>query len=105
MNRMQLERFRAALATLPAAPASLSSSGGVLLGKDYVFDMVRSRHRSLWRQSATVRPNPLSTVAVLTGPHPAAPPHRKGESVGYGATFTASRPTALATVDLAMPTA
>src|ERR1700759_5503774 len=33
MNRVQLDRFRTALAMLPAAPASLSSSGGVLLGK------------------------------------------------------------------------
>ena len=26
---------------LPPAPASLASSGGVLLGKDYTFDLVR----------------------------------------------------------------
>ena len=26
---------------LPPAPASLASSGGVLLGKDYAFDLVR----------------------------------------------------------------
>ena len=33
MNRVQLERFKTALAILPPAPASLSASGGVLLGK------------------------------------------------------------------------
>ncbi len=41
MNRIQLDRFRTALAMLPPAPASLASSGGVLLGKEYAFDLVR----------------------------------------------------------------
>ena len=36
-----LSRFRTALAMLPPAPASLAASGGVLLGKDYHFDLVR----------------------------------------------------------------
>ncbi len=41
MNDQQLSRFRTALAMLPPAPASLAASGGVLLGKDYRFDLVR----------------------------------------------------------------
>ena len=41
MNRAQLDRFRTALAMLPPGPASLAASGGVMLGRDYAFDMVR----------------------------------------------------------------
>jgi alanine racemase len=41
MNGQQLARFREALARLPAAPASLAASGGVFLGRDYHFDLVR----------------------------------------------------------------
>src|SRR5262249_6283497 len=41
MNALQRERFVSALGRLPSAPASLSSSGGVLFGRDYAFDLVR----------------------------------------------------------------
>ena len=41
MNGAQLTRFRAALAMLPPAPASLAASGGAYLGPDYHFDLVR----------------------------------------------------------------
>ena len=40
-SRCSSSRFRAALAMLPPAPASLAPSGGVMLGKDYRFDLVR----------------------------------------------------------------
>src|SRR4051812_25916837 len=36
-NQDQLSRFRTALATLPPAPASLAPSGGILLGKEFLF--------------------------------------------------------------------
>lgn len=41
MNWIQLARFRAALALLPSAPASLAASAGIELGRDYLFDVVR----------------------------------------------------------------
>jgi alanine racemase len=100
MNRIQLERFRSALATLPAAPASLSSSAGVMLGKAYAFDMVRPGVGLYGGNPQPSRPNPLSTVAVLAGRILQLRHIEKGESVGYGATFTASRPTVLATAGL-----
>ena len=42
MNRAQLERFRHALTLLPDAPASLANSGGIMLGPDFHFDIVRT---------------------------------------------------------------
>ena len=100
MNRVQLDRFRAALATLPPAPASLSSSGGAMLGRDYAFDMIRPGVGLYGGNPQPNGPNPLSTVAVLTGRILQLRSIVPGETVGYGATYVASRPTMLATAGL-----
>ncbi len=100
MNRTQLERFRAALAMLPPAPASLSSSGGAMLGREYVFDMVRPGVGLYGGNPQPAGPNPFSTAAVLTARILQLRRIDKGESVGYGATFRAERPTVLATAGL-----
>jgi len=100
MNRIQLDRFKTALALLPAAPASLSSSAGVLLGKDYLFDMVRPGLGLYGGNPQLGRSNPFAVCAVLTGRVLQLRRVDKGESVGYGATFRAKRPTVIATAAL-----
>src|SRR4051812_42308072 len=40
-NQMQLERFRAVAAVVPAKRYSLANSAGICLGRDYSFDLVR----------------------------------------------------------------
>jgi alanine racemase len=100
MNRVQLDRFKTALSLLPAAPASLAASAGVLLGKDYAFDMVRpgvGLYGGNPRHNAT---NPFLTAAVLTTRVIQMRRVDKGECVGYGATFRAKRPTVIATAAL-----
>ena len=99
-NRVQLERFRAGLAMLPAAPASLSSSGGIMLGRDYAFDMVRPGLGLYGGNPQPSRESPFRAAAVLTGRILQLRRIGIGESVGYGATFRAERPTMLATVAL-----
>ena len=100
MNKEQLARFRAALAALPPAPASLSPSGGVLLGKEYAFDLVRPGIALYGGNPRIGAPNPFQTVARLTGRVLQLRRVDKEESVGYGATFHTRRPTTLATVAL-----
>ncbi len=100
MNRVQLDRFRTALAMLPTAPASLASSGGVLLGKDYCFDLVRPGLGLYGGNPQAPATNPFATVAVLRARVLQLRRVEKGESVGYGATFWTRRPTVLATVGL-----
>lgn len=100
MNAAQLARFRAALARLPPAPASLASSGGVMLGKDYMFDMVRPGIGLYGGNPRNEKPNVFGTVAVLTGRILQLRRVDKGDSVGYAATFRAERPSTLATVAL-----
>lgn len=99
-NAAQLARFRAALAMLPPAPASLSASGGILLGRDYAFDLVRPGIALYGGNPQRKVPNPFKTVAQLTGRILQLRCVDKGESVGYGATFHTARPTTLATVGL-----
>ncbi len=100
MNAAQLARFRAALARLPPAPASLASSGGVLLGKDYMFDMVRPGLGLYGGNPQNERPNPFAVAVCLTGRILQLRRVDKGDTVGYGASFRAERPTTLATVAL-----
>jgi alanine racemase len=100
MNRMQLDRFRARLARLPPAPASLSASGGAVLGKDYAFDMVRLGIGLYGGNPRSSGQNPFTTAAVLTGRILQLRRVDKGESVGYGASFRVARNGTLATIAL-----
>ena len=100
MNAEQLSRFRAALAQLPPAPASLASSGGVLLGRDFAFDLVRPGIALYGGNPHVGRANPFAVAARLTGRVLQVRRVDKGESVGYGATFRVERPTTLVTVAL-----
>jgi len=100
MNRMQLDRFKTALQILPAAPASLAATGGVLLGKDYHFDMVRPGLGLYGGNPRASGPNPFAVTARLTARILQLRRVDKGESVGYGATFIAKRPSVLATAGL-----
>jgi len=100
MNAEQIARFRAALATLPPAPASLSASAGVLLGKDYHFDLVRPGIGLYGGNPCGEVTNPFAVVAVLTGRILQLRRVDSGETVGYGATFRAGRPSHLATIGL-----
>ena len=90
MNGAQLERFRNALAVLPPAPASLANSGGIMLGTDYHFDMVRTG-TMLYGCSATAKEeDALTPIASLRAPLLQIRQLSAGDSIGYGATFTAS---------------
>jgi alanine racemase len=100
MNALQLDRFKTALAMLPPAPASLSSSGGALLGRDYVFDMLRPGIGLYGGNPLKAGANPFAVAAVLTGRILQLRRVDTGESVGYGATFRVERPGTLATVGL-----
>jgi alanine racemase len=100
MNRVQLDRFRTGLAMLPAAPASLSSSGGLMLGRDYAFDMVRPGVGLYGGNPQPGRDNPFETVVVLKGKILQLRHVEAGETAGYGATFRTARPSVLATVGL-----
>lgn len=100
MNRVQLDRFKTALAMLPEAPASLSASGGILLGKDYLFDMVRPGVCLYGGNPQNGAVNPFTPVVSLTAKIMQVRKADKGETVGYGASYRLKRPSLLGTAAL-----
>ena len=90
MNRAQLERFHDARARFPDVPASLANSGGVLMGKEYLFDMTRVGI-GLYGGAPTGDPDDaLRPVAHLEAHIVQIHPLGLGDSIGYGARFAAS---------------
>ncbi len=97
MNRIQLGRFKTALAMLPPAPASLAASGGILLGREFLFDMVRPGLCLYGGNPQPAKPNPFQVAVRMTARILQLHRADKGETVGYGATFRTRRPSLLAT--------
>ena len=98
LNGRQLAAFREARALFPDVRASLANSAGVFLGPDYAFDMARPGI-SLYGGGPRGRPDPrLRAVALLEAPILQLRDLSRGDTVGYGATFTADRPLRVAIV-------
>ena len=96
------ERQRAAFAaiTTPARRRSLANSAGVCLGSDYAFDLTRpglALYGGIPRREAEGR------IAQVAYPEAQIVQRRRvsaGDSVGYGATFTAGADTELAILNI-----
>jgi alanine racemase len=96
MNAAQAEAFARLSERFPGALRSLANSAGVFLGEAFRFDVVRPGI-SLYGGGPFGRPEPrLKAVATLVAPILQVRTVPPGESVGYGATFTAERPTRVA---------
>jgi alanine racemase len=98
MNAMQLARFNALRCRLPSAPASLANSGGVFLGADYQFDLVRPGIALYGGRALEDRPNPMRWVVRLQARILQIRDVAAGEPIGYGATYTAARQSRVATI-------
>ena len=91
MNKKQLDRFKLALKRFGNPPACLSATNGIFLGKDYQFDMVRPG-KSIYGFSiredmiGIVKPVMDIFSRIVQVNH-----LKKGDTVGYGSTFVASR--------------
>ena len=96
LNQRQRDAFAAVRARLPGVAASLANSSGVFLGDGFTHDLVRPGIALYGGNPTQTVANPMLPVAILEGAvmqlrHVAA-----GDTVGYSATWTASRPTAIA---------
>ena len=98
MNALQRERFVAGLARLPKAPASLANSGGIFRGLG--FDIARPGQALYGLRPDLGQPNPMRPVVGLTARVLQVREIPAGATVGYNATWTATRPTRIATVGL-----
>lgn len=98
LNARQLATFREIASLFSGVPASLSNSSGVYLGAPFQFDMVRPGAALYGVNPTPEADNPMQPVVDLKARVVRIRNVERGESVGYGAVWTARRPTRLAIV-------
>jgi alanine racemase len=98
LNGKQLAAFREIASLFSGVPASLSNSSGIFLGSQFQFDLVRPGAALYGVNPTPEADNPMQPVVDLKARIVQFRTIERGESVGYGATWTARRPTRLAIV-------
>jgi alanine racemase len=98
LNAKQLAAFREIASLFSGVPASLSNSSGIFLGAPFQFDMVRPGAALYGVNPTPEADNPMLGVVDLKARIVQVRTIERGESVGYGGTWTARRPTKLAIV-------
>lgn len=96
----QLAAFRKIVAEIPARRASLANSAGICLGAEYGFDLTRpglALYGGIPRAEAAGHIRPVVTIEAQLLQRRIV---RAGESVGYGATWTAARDTPVGIANL-----
>ncbi len=100
MNAVQRDSFAAVAATVPAKRYSLANSAGICLGGDYAFDLVRP---GLALYGGVPRDEAADHIAQVVFPEAELVQRRTvrtGETIGYGASWTARRDTEAAIVNI-----
>lgn len=100
LNQRQRDRFAAACAGLPPAPRSFANSSGIFLGAGWGSDLARPGAALYGINPTPGRPNPMRLPVRLTARILAVRDVAPGESVGYNATWRATRPSRIATVGI-----
>jgi alanine racemase len=98
LNARQMARFRALRASFPEIPGSLANSSGIFLDADALHDLVRPGVALYGANPTPGHDNPMVAVLRLDARVVQIRDVPLGETVGYGATWTAKRPTRLAIV-------
>jgi alanine racemase len=100
LNAMQIDRFRAVRALFPGIPGSLANSPGIFLGDHAHHDLVRPGIALYGGNPTPHQSNPMHSVVALHGRVAQVRAVPVGETVGYGATWTARRPSRIAVVSI-----
>jgi alanine racemase len=98
LNAKQVATFREIASNYSGVPASLSNSSGIYLGPQFQFDMVRPGAALYGVNPTPEADNPMQSVVDLKARIIQLRNVERGDSVGYGGTWTARRPTKLAIV-------
>ena len=98
LNSKQLASFREIASVFSGVPASLSNSSGIFLGAPFQFDLVRPGAALYGVNPTPEADNPMQAVVELKARVMQIRDIERGESVGYGGTWTARRPTRLAII-------
>jgi alanine racemase len=97
-NAKQLTAFREIASLFTNVQASLSNSSGIYLGAQFQFDMVRPGAALYGVNPTPEADNPMRPVVELKARIVQIRNVERGETVGYGGTWTARRPTKLAII-------
>ncbi len=100
LNARQMAAFREVRDLFPGVPGSLANSSGIFLGPDAHHDLVRLGVALYGANPTPGHLNLMSAAVRLEGRVVQVRDVEPGETVGYGATWTARRPTRLAIVAL-----
>ena len=98
LNARQLATFREIASLFTGVPASLSNSSGIFLSPQFQFDLVRPGAALYGINPTPEADNPMQPVVDLKARIVQIRNVERGDSVGYGGTWTARRPTRLAIV-------
>ena len=98
LNAKQLATFREIASLFFGVPASLSNSSGCFLGAAFQFDLVRPGCALYGINPTPEADNPMQPVVEVKARIVQIRNIEKGDSVGYGGTWSARRPTRLAIV-------
>jgi alanine racemase len=98
LNAKQVATFREIASLYSGVPASLSNSSGIYLGPQFHFDMVRPGAALYGVNPTPEADNPMQPVVDLKARIVQLRNVERGDSVSYGGTWTARRPTKLAVV-------
>lgn len=99
-NHNQVACFKAAASTIASRRKSLANSAGIMLGKDYHFDISRP---GISLYGGVVRPELSDIIAPVVSIHARVLQVRivaKGAPVGYNATYKCPNDTRIATIAL-----
>jgi alanine racemase len=99
MNDRQIRLFRELRILFRGISSSLANSSGIFLGGGAAHcDLVRPGVALYGGNPTPGRPNPMRPVVELKGRIAQVREVKRGDTVGYGATFTAQRPSRIAVV-------
>jgi alanine racemase len=96
MNGRQVHDFREVARLFAGIPTSLANSSGIFLGSQFQFDLLRPGAALYGVNPTPESDNPMRAVASVQARIAQVRTIEKGQTVGYGATWTARRTTRLA---------
>ncbi|PPQ45217.1 alanine racemase [Rhodopseudomonas palustris] len=98
LNAKQAAAFREIAGQFTGVSASLSASSGIFLGSQFAFDLVRPGAALYGINPTPEADNPMQPVVDLKARIVQVRSVERGDTVGYGATWSARRPSKIAVV-------
>lgn len=91
LNEIQNIRFKEIQKYFPNSKFSLSASAGALIGNEYLYDLIRPGIGLYGGNPIVNKPNIFEPVVEIHAPLIQIREVKTGESIGYGATYIASK--------------